>query len=157
MDCTGDDVDQVGDIGCAANLLQIHTAVARYRKEHNGQMPDWLSDLVPDYLTSTTLFCPRDPKGVTRYYPDPNKPCSYTYEFSPLWIQSLQMTCRTWKTWQVKELGDLVPTVRCFHHDRVLSLTFGGRLFLSPVLWEDGPREDYRPTATTATLPPTRP
>jgi len=56
-------------------------------------------------------------------------------------------TYREWKERQRDEFGDdIVPTVRCFHHgyDRVLNLSYSGRLYLSGWAWEPpAPRIDY--------------
>jgi hypothetical protein len=61
---------------------------------------------------------------------------------------------------QSKEFGDIVPVVRCMHHsetpqyERVLNLSYGGKLFLTPLTWKNGRREDY---PTTQTTPSNRP
>ena len=61
---------------------------------------------------------------------------------------------------QSKEFGDIVPVVRCMHHsetrqyERVLSLSYGGKMFLSPLVWEERPREDF---PATQTIPSNRP
>lgn len=131
---------------CASHLLTIHRALGRYRKEHDDQLPDWLSDLVPDYLTSTTLLCPADPMGVAQSCPDPRLPCSYGYQFSSFFHPSQGMKYREWKTQQLREFGDIVPTVRCYSHAKGLNLSYGGRLYLTQgpdSVWETGPREDY--------------
>src|SRR5216117_2833573 len=43
---------------CTANLKQIFAAIRAYRNDHND-LPNWLSDLVPQYLTNqNVLICP---------------------------------------------------------------------------------------------------
>ena len=43
---------------CTAHLKLIHQAVEAYQKK-NHKLPDWLSDLVPDYIADTNaLSCP---------------------------------------------------------------------------------------------------
>lgn len=141
--------------GCAANLRTLHTAIVRYRGDHGGHMPDGLSDLVPPYVTSNTLLCPADAQGTSPYHPDRRISCSYSYEFSPdpmaeQYHDVYGKTYRQWKEKQLKELGAIVPVVRCMHHgERVLSLSYGGSIFVSPLLWEEGPRQDYSTSATT--------
>lgn len=162
-------------------MRRIHEALVRWRADHDGQLPNWLSDLVPQYLTTATLLCPADSTSGTvgRYgYPDPRMPCSYTYEFPPLawkeyyessrrteaqweeWYKKYGKTVREWKERQLKEFGNVVPTVRCMHHsktgayERVLNLSYDGRLYISPLLWEKGPREDFVTTQSGATTQP---
>jgi peroxiredoxin len=126
---------------CAAGLRKIYTAVDKYEQD-KGTLPDWLSELVPDYLKKEALLCPCSGRQKTSIWVDPKLPCSFTYEFSPTrlrgnWGPVTGMTCREWKTRQVNFLGDVVPLVRCKHGSRVLSLSFGGRVFCSPVVWEN--------------------
>jgi WD40 repeat protein/serine/threonine protein kinase/class 3 adenylate cyclase len=144
---------------CAGKMRQIHAALVRYREDHNDEMPNWLSDLVPTYLTSSTLLCPADPKGRAPVYPDPKMPCSYCYEFAATTAtyDAKRISLREWKQEQMKELGDVVPAVRCLQHRAqtgkdVLNLSYGGKLYLSPQVWEKGPREDY-PTTASSTSP----
>src|SRR6266704_2071025 len=43
---------------CTANLKIIFAAIRAYRSDHND-LPNWLSDLVPQYLTNqSALVCP---------------------------------------------------------------------------------------------------
>jgi hypothetical protein len=129
---------------CLGNLRHIHAALVRYRVDHNGQMPNWLSDLVPQYLTSETLLCQTDTTGSSPYNRDPKMRCSYSYEFNPTpmalqYQEKYGKTTREWKEKQLKELGDVVPVVRCMHHGaRVLNLGYGGRPYPSPLKWEKG-------------------
>ena len=51
---------------CAANLQKIYAAIARYEKD-NDKLPDWLSDLVPEYLSKEMLLCPQNPVHNDRY------------------------------------------------------------------------------------------
>lgn len=125
--------------GCAENLRKIHAALGKYEKE-KGSVPDWLSDLVPDYLSTETLFCPDDPGHRSSYWPDPNKPCSYCWELSPTELRSrppLDKTMRDYKVSQRRVLGDVVPIVRCFHHNRVLNLAWDGQIYTSAEWFEN--------------------
>ena len=74
---------------CMENLKVIGKALIANRADHNGEMPDWLSELYPKYLQdSTILVCPADKSGGTpallSAYKDPKLPCSYHYEFNPM-------------------------------------------------------------------------
>lgn len=134
---------------CKKNLEMIGIAIQAYRKE-NKDIPNWLSDLVPRYLADTNLLiCPvtlqtgrLSPYGIL----DPKVHSSYLYEFAPTPIPEVvkgawpgpQMTLREWKRQQMGLVGSDVPVVRCLLHDPALNLSFGGKVYESPVLWEEG-------------------
>lgn len=125
---------------CAANLKKVHAAIKKY-EQAKGVLPDWLSDLVPEYLEAKDLLCPVHGRVSAAYWPDPKQPCSYTYEFSATrlnsnWGAVSGMLCRDWKNKQVKLFGDVVPMIRCFHQPQVLSLTAGGQVFCGLEVWE---------------------
>src|ERR1043166_2755706 len=71
---------------CTKNLKVIYDAIEGYRKAHND-LPNWLSDLVPDYLPDANiLICPVCRRtGQTENPPpaDPNIATSYLFEFCP--------------------------------------------------------------------------
>jgi len=122
---------------CAAKLQRIHAAIKKYEQDQ-GKLPHWLSDLVPDYLEKEALLCPTNPERTkAQYCPDPNLPCSYTYEFSPTRIDS-RWVFREWKKQQVEKFGDVVPIVRCIDHgnNMVLNVSVGGQVYWSPLVWE---------------------
>jgi beta-lactamase regulating signal transducer with metallopeptidase domain/regulation of enolase protein 1 (concanavalin A-like superfamily) len=124
--------------GCAENLQAIYAALREYEKD-KGRMPDWLSQLIPGRFGQATLFCPDDTSHKSRYWPDPNLPCSYCYELNPTALRRrppLDKTMLHYKTLQRKFFGDVVPIVRCFHHRRVLNLSWDGRLYTSAVMFE---------------------
>lgn len=134
---------------CTENLQKISTAIKKYKKD-KGKLPDWLSDLVPDYLSSETLLCSSDAKHKSPYSPDPRLPCSYGWQFSakpipPGWDPTGRTLYRDWKIQQVKLFGDVVPMVRCYHHTskRVLNLSAGGEIWWGPLDWEYMFRPDY--------------
>jgi WD40 repeat protein len=134
---------------CAENFKKIYAAIKQYEKE-KGKLPDWLSDLVPRYLGNEVLFCPNDPNHQTEYSSDPKLPCSYSWEFSATpvpqgWDPTGRTLNRDWKSRQVKIFGDIVPMVRCGHHDECLNLAFGGQLWWSPLTWEFMIKPDYDP------------
>jgi len=134
---------------CAANFAKIHAAIKTYQKD-KGKMPDWLSDLVPGYLSAEALACPSDSEKRAAYFPDPKLPCSYGYEFSPTRYGDNAgvlsgKTASEWKTAQMKLFGDVVPVVRCHHHgDNTLNLGYGGRVYSSQLVWETLFNPDYQ-------------
>jgi hypothetical protein len=133
---------------CKKNLEMIGAAIQAYRKE-NKDVPNWLSDLVPKYLADTNLLiCPVTIQtgrlsafGVL----DPKVRSSYLYEFTPTPIPAVvkgawpgpMMTMREWKRQQMGLVGSDVPVVRCLLHEPALNLSFGGKIYESPVLWEE--------------------
>jgi hypothetical protein len=131
---------------CTANLQKIHAAIKKYEKD-KGTLPNWLSDLVPGYISKEVFLCPNNPdRTKARYYPDPNLPCSYEYEFSPTQISRLGITGRQRKKEQLAIYGDVVPIVRCGNHsaDAVLSLSTGGHVYWSTWIWERIFDTDYQ-------------
>jgi hypothetical protein len=134
---------------CAANFLKIRDAIDQYKTD-KGNLPEWLSDLVPDYIDQENLLCANDSEQKDRFWPDPKLPCSYTYEFSlsrvpEEWGPMGNRPCREWKTQQMKLFGDVVPIVRCQHHgDNTLNLSVGGDLYCRPGLWETLFMPDYQ-------------
>jgi serine/threonine protein kinase len=132
---------------CTKNLQRIHVALVRYRKNHNGEMPDWLSDLVSNnYISTSTLLCSNNPPGGL-LPKDPNLPCSYCYEFSrkdvPGFLRGDRFakgakSIREWKERERQEYGDIVPTVRCFWHgyERLLNLSYDGKIYPSGTDWK---------------------
>jgi tetratricopeptide (TPR) repeat protein len=147
--------------GCTANLSRIYAATKKYEKD-KGKLPDWLSDLVPDYLSKEALLCPDDPDYTTIWYPDPKLPCSYSYEFSPAragieYTGGRDISCREWKTQQLKFFGDVVPVVRCVHHSPELNVSCGGQVYMSGMRWEADLMPNYYRGVEFNDLPPETP
>jgi len=129
---------------CTRNLKVIFDAIQAYQFDHKD-LPNWLSDLVPDYLADgNVLICPVCRRtGRTEEPPlaDPKLACSYIFEFSPIPLGSVtpgqtKHTRREWKRRQMGLIGSAVPIVRCRHHDPVLNLGFNGAIYESPAQWE---------------------
>jgi len=122
---------------CEENLLKIHAALKKYEKG-TGRLPNWLSDLVPVYLSKEALLCPAHPDRIAVNDPDPNLPCSYTYDFRPTRDSGSGVINRAWKTRQVGKYGDVVPVVRCMSYDSyiALNLSIGGQVYWSQLGWE---------------------
>jgi hypothetical protein len=129
--------------GCRRNLKVIYDAIQAYQFDHKD-MPNWLSDLVPDYISDgNTLICPVCRRtGRTEQPPlaDPKLACSYLFEFSPVPLVTVgpepRPTRRDWKRRQMGLVGSVVPVVRCRHHDPLLNLAFNGTIYDSPNQWE---------------------
>ena len=130
--------------GCKQNLKVIYEAIEAYRLAHRD-LPNWLSDLVPDYLPDVNvLVCPTSRRtGKTEGAPlaDPKIPSSYLFEFCPLPLGNMttnspNSTRREWKRRQMGLLGSVVPIVRCRQHNPALNLSFDGRIYESPGMWE---------------------
>ena len=129
---------------CQANLRLIYQAVEAYKAER-GDLPQWLSDLVPGYLPDTnTLVCPVSRRtGRTERPPlsDPKIASSYLFEFCPVPLRGrgtngTTHTRREWKRRQMDLAGPMVPIVRCRFHEPVLNLAFDGHIYESPRSWE---------------------
>jgi len=129
---------------CIKNLKTIYAAVQAYEVDHKD-LPNWLSDLVPQYLPdANVLVCPvcrRTGKIEEEHLGDPKISSSYLFEFCPVYVDTGNRngpvrTRREWKRRQMGLLGSVVPIVRCRHHDPVLNLAFDGQIYESPTFWE---------------------
>jgi hypothetical protein len=121
---------------CSENLHKIHEALEQYKKD-KGELPGFLSDLVPDYLGKEALLCPTHPSKRPPLIPDPKLPCSYGYQYSNTpFSRSGGKTQWQWKDEQRRICGDIVPLVRCYGHGQCLNLSFGGRFYISSLVWE---------------------
>jgi hypothetical protein len=129
---------------CSKNLRIIYDAIQVFQEERRD-LPNWLSDLVPQYLAdANVLICPVCRRtGRTEAAPlaDPKLPSSYLFEFCPVPLGTLatnapNRTRREWKRRQMGLVGSQVPLVRCRHHKPVLNLAFDGRIYESPPSWE---------------------
>jgi len=129
---------------CIKNLKLIYNAIQAYQADHQD-LPNWLSDLVPQYLPdANVLVCPVCRRtGQTEGPPlaDPKLPSSYLFEFCPVPLGNTATnaptrTRREWKRRQMGLVGSVVPLVRCRHHDPVLNLAFDGKVYESPSTWE---------------------
>ena len=129
---------------CSRNLKAIYDAIEAYQHDHTD-LPNWLSDLVPQYLTDASLLvCPVCRRtGQTEAPPlaDPRISSSYLFEFCPVPLGALATnaptsTRRDWKHRQMNLVGPVIPIVRCRHHKVTLNLAFDGRIYESPPFWE---------------------
>ncbi len=117
---------------CRKNLRKISLAITDYRADHKGELPEHLSDLYPKYLQDeSVLLCPGNSQPLEGMddFADPKMKCSYLYEFSP--------KPREQKEEQLGDFGDRVAMVRCRNHGRWLSLSYGGEIYFTQVVWEN--------------------
>ena len=123
---------------CAKQLQAVYQAIQAYRRD-NKDLPEWLSDLVPQYLPSTNaLVCPHIAKlGNPHPYNelgDPRVPLGYIYDFSPALWSGHPM--REFKRRQMGLIGGAIPLVRCLYHQPALSVSFDGAFYEGPTTWE---------------------
>ncbi len=115
---------------CEQHLHEIGKAIQAYQKEH-GDFPEWLSDLYPKYLPDAdSLLCPADEDGGKTYFlvnADPKMSMSYDYQFHPKYRED--------KTEERLMYGDVLPLVRCRHHENqpfeCLNLSFAFKVYWS--------------------------
>ena len=120
------------------HMLQIWKAIMAYKKT-KGTIPDYLSDLVPDFLPDqNVLMSPTKPSGM-HAKGDPRWQVSYSYEFSALPMGGSGQTFREAKEAQMEKFGEAVPILRCFAHGKVMNLAYSGDYFESNLSWEDAP------------------
>lgn len=137
-------LDEAEKQECINHLKLIYDAVQAYQVDHKD-LPYWLSDLVPQYLTdANVLICPvakRTGKSEVPGLADPKMPCSYLFEFCPAPLgralsNNPTITRREWKRRQMGLVGSVVPIVRCRLHKETLNLAFDGKIYESPTSWE---------------------
>jgi hypothetical protein len=136
---------------CMRRLNIVWGAIQQYRMRHEDSLPDKLSDLTPDFIHDPNdLICPFvQRRGGLRAWKkqfadladDPHT--SYSYEFPGvplhynLWRGLPLKTWRELKQRLVKEVGPVVPIVRCHDHRPWLNLAYDGRIYESQtVYWE---------------------
>ncbi len=127
-------------------MMQIYEAIQAYRKDHK-ELPDYLSDLYPQYIADTNTFlCPtsvREGKALPfAELLDPKLLVHFGYEFSAHPIEAMfgytgPMTMASWKRMQMMVVGGGVPILRCFAYDKVLNVGFDGKFYESPLQWEE--------------------
>ena len=135
---------------CTQNLVALGKAIQAYQKEH-GDFPEWLSDLHPKHLADVnTLICPADEEGGKTIFSlntDPGMPVSYGYQF--------HREYRKEKSAQREMYGDVMPLVRCRHHENedfgCLNLSFSSKVYKSSGVWESRLEDLYGNDAAAIT------
>jgi hypothetical protein len=118
------------------HMLQIWRAIMDYKKA-KGQLPDYLSDLVPDFLPEKEVLISPVENAYFRGASDPKLKTTYSYEFSVEAYGQGGLPFRSVKEAQMKEFGPVVPILRCFAHGKVvLNVSFAGDYYESQLFWE---------------------
>jgi protocatechuate 3,4-dioxygenase beta subunit/thiol-disulfide isomerase/thioredoxin len=130
-------------------MRQVFDAIRAYERDH-GKLPDWLADLVPEYLKDpAVLVSPveiRTGRSALLNFGDPKIKSSYIYEFSAREARGIGtytgervLTMREMKSLQKEEYGNASPILRCFLYNPVLSLSWSGEFFETQANWESDP------------------
>ncbi len=123
------------------NLEAIYAAIQAYRRDHKD-MPGWLSDLVPQYLSAQVLQSPAGlPASPLRLgLEDPKLSTPFIYEFSSRPVPATlgggsSQTMKQWRQHVMALVGGGTPIVRCPLGDVVLNLSFDGEIYESGPDW----------------------
>ncbi len=121
------------------HLRQLHRGLFDYKKAH-GHFPEYLSQLVPDFVSAEALESPRNPSVGMNInlsdHPDPgNERPGYGFEFSNLVFRD-ERTFAEIKEVQRAEWGDAVPILRAFGYGKVINMSYGGTLYETDLNWE---------------------
>jgi hypothetical protein len=126
------------------HLKKLHAGIFAFKARY-GHFPEYLSQLVPEFVTADVLVSPRLKSNAPHSsfpkidHPDPGvaEP-SYGYEFSNLEFRDGR-TFAEIKEIQRAEWGNVVPLLRCFFYDRVINMAYGGDLYETALNWEWDP------------------
>jgi len=126
------------------HLRKIYAALQAYRQKR-GDLPGWLSDLFPDFLSDTNvLMSPvelRTGQSQLWGYGDPKMHSSYIYEFNQAEAggrrnQDIKLTMKQWKMLQMEEYGPATPILRCHLHDPLINVAYAGDIYETALFWE---------------------
>ena len=121
------------------HLAKLRSGILAWKAKY-GQYPEYLTQLVPEFVSAETLVSPHKKAGSEDFadldHPDPGleKP-SYGYEFSNLEFRDGR-TFAEIKEVQRAEWGDAIPLLRCFAYDKVMNMAFGGDVYETALNWE---------------------
>lgn len=132
---------------CTKNLMLIHKAIQGFRKDHK-ELPNWISDLVPQYLTDTNiLICPVTARTGRKHpfdeFKDPRTTTSYIYQFcAGEALPSLQpvgnMSNADVKRLQMCLVGGGTPILSCvLHRGGLVHVSFDGQPYETRQDWEE--------------------
>lgn len=131
------------------HLQHIYGAIRAYYHDHKD-LPNWLSDLVPQYLPNAgDLISPietRTGKSVLFGREDPKIHTSYIYEFNagPAAEEfnkgrAVPLTCKEWKLMQLQKFGMVTPILRSHIDQPTLNVAYSGQIYETGLLWENDP------------------
>ncbi len=131
------------------HLQRIYRAIQNYYKDRKD-LPNWLSDLVPQYLADANdLVSPiekRTGKSVLFGRDDPKLHTSYIYEFNAAPApeefnkgRAVPVTCKEWKLMQLQKFGMVTPILRSHIDQPVLNVAYSGQIYDTGLLWENDP------------------
>lgn len=122
------------------HMRAIHAGLFAYKAKH-GHFPEYLSQLIPEYISAEILTTPRAGDATARQFldgdhPDPNAKPAYGFEFSNLEFRDGR-TFAEIKEVQRSEWGDVVPLLRAFGYDgHVLNMSYSGDFYETRLNWE---------------------
>ncbi len=125
------------------HLRELHKGLFEYMKVH-GHFPEYLSQLVPDFVSASALDSPRTSKDglngiLDRDHLDPGKEQpSFGYEFSNLEFRDGRSFAEI-KEVQRSEWGDAIPILRAFGYDKVINISYAGDIYETRLDWEWDP------------------
>ena len=121
------------------HLTKIRAGIFAYKTKY-GNYPEYLTQLVPEFVSGETLISPhkkadaRDAADFDHQDPGLAKP-SYGYEFSNLVFRDGR-TFAEIKEVQRAEWGDAIPLLRCFAYGTVMNMAYGGDVYETALNWE---------------------
>ncbi len=121
------------------HLAKLRTGIFAYKAKY-GRYPEYLTQLVPEFVTADTLISPHKKTDAHDYadmhHPDPGleKP-SYGYEFSNLESRDGRTFAEIMEV-QRAEWGDAIPLLRCFAYGNVMNMAYGGDVYETALNWE---------------------
>lgn len=121
------------------HLQTIWKALMEYKRV-KGELPEFLSDLVPEFLPDkSVLVSPAFISGLLGRV-DPRLPVSYSYEFRAEQMGNSGRTFREIKEEQMQFYGEAVPILRCFAHGGSMNISYSGDYFETKGrTWEQSP------------------
>ncbi len=123
-----------------AHMRAIFGGLFAYKAKH-GHFPEYLSQLIPEFISAEILTTPRHGDATARQFldgdhPDPKAKPAYGFEFSNLEFRDGR-TFAEIKEVQRREWGDVVPLLRAFGYDgHVLNMSYSGDFYETRLNWE---------------------
>ncbi len=118
---------------------KLHAGVLGFKAKY-GHYPEYLSQLVPEFVSADTLISPNGSNFTAKQdHPDPGvQEPHYGYEFSNLEFRDGR-TFAEIKEIQRSEWGDAVPMLRYFGYGKVINCSCRGDTYETALNWEWDP------------------